>query len=79
MSGSGCTTFNMTTGDMFGMMWLMTIQRYPKLAVIDDDNYIHAILACRTEEAQDDVLKRFLKSRELLSISRNNNQSGNES
>lgn len=45
------------------MMWQWTIQKYPKLAVIDDDNYVHAILACRTEEAQDDVLKRFLENR----------------
>jgi hypothetical protein len=69
----------MTTGDMFGMMWLMTIQRYPKLAVIDDDNYVHAILACRTEEAQDDVLNRFLKSRACNQSQETNNQSENES
>lgn len=63
MSESKSFTINMNTGDMFQMMWLITIQRYPKLAVIDDDNYAHAILACRTEEAQDDVLKRFLESK----------------
>eukprot|EP00966_Prymnesium_polylepis_P059253 1373610-Prymnesium_polylepis.1 len=53
----------MNTGDMFRAMWLTTIQMYPKLAIIDDDNYVHAILACPTESAQDDVLKRFLESK----------------
>ncbi len=53
----------MNTGDMFNKMWIMTIEKYPKLAVIDDNNYIHAILACVTEEAQDNVLKKFLMSK----------------
>jgi hypothetical protein len=53
----------MNTGDMFRVMWLTTIQMYPKLAIIDDDNYAHAILACSTESAQDDILKRFLESK----------------
>lgn len=36
---------------------------YPKFAIIDDNDYAHAILACSTDSAQDDVLKRFLESK----------------
>lgn len=61
MSHYESSTFNIV--NIYQMMWQWTIQKYPKLAVIDDDNYVHAILACRTEEAQDDVLKRFLENR----------------
>ncbi len=46
-------------------MWQVTIEKWPHLAVIDDNDYAHAILACKSEEAQDMVLNRFLKSRGL--------------
>ncbi len=72
MSESKSFTINMNTGDIFRMMWLIAIEQYPKLAVIDDDNYAHAILACTTEEAQDDVLKRFLESKGGTGSSSNN-------
>ena len=51
------------TGDLYRAMWSLTINKYPHLAVIDDDNYVHAVLDCRTVEAQNDVLRRFLESR----------------
>ena len=47
-------------GNVLEMMWLKTLQLHPKLAVIDDDNYIHAILASKTEEEQDKILEKFL-------------------
>ena len=46
-------------------MWQITIEKRPHLAVIDDDHYAHAILACKSEEAQNMVLNRFLQSRGL--------------
>lgn len=64
MTDLKCTNINMFSGDILGMMWLVTIKRYPKLAIIDNNNYIHEILACSTEEAQDRILDRFLKEKD---------------
>lgn len=57
--------FTMTTGTVFRGMWEITIKLYPHLAVIDDDNYIHAILGCKTEEQQNMILNQFLKAKNL--------------
>ena len=54
-----------TVTDVMNCMWQMTIKKWPHLAVIDDDNYIHLILTCNTEKDQDMVLNLFLQSRGL--------------
>ena len=50
--------------DMLQVMWNNTVQKYPHLGVITDSNYIHAILHCKTEEAQNHILNLYLKERE---------------
>ena len=62
---SSTKTFNLTTGDFFNAMWKWTIEKYPHLAVIDDSNYIHAILSCDSEEKQNYYLNLFLDSKKL--------------
>lgn len=52
-------------GNVFQIMWWKTIELYPKLAVIDDNNYIHQILNCRTEEEQDRILEEFMQHKIL--------------
>lgn len=54
----------LTTGNLLGHMWDMTVQQFPKLSVIDDDNYKHMILNCSTEEQQNNVLDMFLEMKE---------------
>ena len=49
-----------TTGDLIGMLWQITIKKYPNLSVIDDTNYQEAILNCTTEEQQNFILQKFL-------------------
>ena len=53
-----------SVGNVFQIMWWKTIELYPKFAVVDDNNYIHQILSCSTEEEQDRILERFLKEKE---------------
>ena len=55
------TDVSTTTGAFFHMMWLQSCQLYPELKVIDDIDTQHAILACRTKVAQDQVLNEFLE------------------
>lgn len=54
------TTFTMTTGMIFSMMWAKSCELFPELAVIKDNDTRHAILACPTKEAQDNVLREYL-------------------
>jgi len=46
-------------GDMIDAMWIWTINKYPKLAVIDNDNFKHMVLQCRSEAEQDNILILF--------------------
>ena len=50
---------SLSCGDVFRAMWTRTVQLYPELAEIDDDAYIHAILACSTKEQQGRLLAEF--------------------
>lgn len=48
-------------GDIFSLMWAKSCELYPELAVVTDDNARHAILACRTKEQQDAMLREYLQ------------------
>ena len=61
MPSSESYTFMSTTGLFYQIMWEKTLQKYPHLGVITDSDYIHAILACTTQEAQNLVLDNYLK------------------
>ena len=52
-------TIDTTVGFVLNMMWNQTITQYPHLQEIKDWNYIHAILACRTEAEQNLILERY--------------------
>ena len=54
------TTYTMTTGMFFSMMWTKSVEMNPELAVIECNHTRHAILACSTKEAQDRVLHEYL-------------------
>ena len=54
------TTYTMTTGMFFSMMWTKSVEMNPELAVIECNHTRHAILACSTKEAQDKVLRDYL-------------------
>tara|TARA_Y100000591_G_C21812501_1_gene688731 strand:+ start:164 stop:379 length:216 start_codon:yes stop_codon:yes gene_type:complete len=66
--------YHFTTSDLFGVMWKITIDMYPKLSVIDDNNYRHAILNCSNQQQQDFILQQFLESKN----NQNNNNNQNE-
>ena len=53
-------TFTMTTGTIYSMMWVKSCELFPELAVIKDNDTRHAILACSTKEAQENVLRQYL-------------------
>lgn len=48
-------------GDILFLMWAKSCKLYAELAVVTDDNARHAILACRTKEEQDAVLREYLQ------------------
>ena len=44
-------------------MWEKSVEMHPELGVIDDDAYIHKILAARTVKEENAVLDDFLAER----------------
>jgi hypothetical protein len=49
-----------TVGSFLGMMWIQIVKKNPELGIIQDDNYVHMILNCRTKEQQDNILQMYL-------------------
>lgn len=63
-SESAATSVQYTTvGSFLGLMWKQIIKNNPELAIIQDDNYIHMILNCRSKEQQDNILQMYLNSK----------------
>ena len=52
--------YNMTTGDLFNIMWTYTVKQYPKYEEINNNSFRHAILACSTVEAQERLYQQYL-------------------
>lgn len=69
------TTYTMTTGMFFSALWTRSVEMYPELAVIEDNDTRHTILACSTKYAQDRVLREYL-ARSVGSESRGAGPSG---
>jgi len=51
---------NLTTGDLFNVMWTYTVKHNPKYEEIDNDGFRHAILGCSNTEAQEKIYQYYL-------------------
>lgn len=61
LASQGTMTTFTTVGAIFNGLWQMSVERYPELAAITDSHTQHAILACSTKAAQDQVLHQYLQ------------------
>ena len=50
---------------MYDSMWMWTIEKYPKLRIIDDNNFKHMILQCKNESEQENIYELFIKRKEV--------------
>ena len=56
--------YNMTTEDLYNIMWAQIVKNHPKYQEIEDNNFRHAILACSTIEAQEIIYQYYLTLKE---------------
>lgn len=69
-------SINCTTGLLYQIMWNQTVKERPEFSIIEDNSTCHAILSCKTKEAQNIIFQNYLdniKNKNNNSIIFNNN------
>ena len=62
IENSSYNSYQMTTGDMFSLMWTELVKECPKYENIEDNNFRHAMLACSSHEALERCYNQYLDS-----------------
>ena len=50
---------NLTTGDLFNVMWRYTVKQNPKYEEINNNSFRHAILGCSRAEAEERIYQYY--------------------
>ena len=69
---------DLAVGDMLRALWKASVQRNPKLSVVQDDNVAQMILNARTQEQEDAILESYVSARALVTTAPQESQTGRD-
>jgi predicted metalloprotease with PDZ domain len=55
------TRTNLTTGDLYNVMWRQIVNENPEYEQIKDNSFRHAMLGCTTKHAQQMIFNQYLE------------------